>query len=101
MIATGEVGAYVGEAIRLRDLTEREFGTLRDAILEAEPERMRSEVRGEELDREKFGARQQGTERLDTDGRTKVKNCNGGTQSTGALKMLARASARQGSARRG
>ena len=69
MIATGEVGADVGEAIRLRDLAEGEFGALGDAVLKAAPEGMRREKRGEKFGGSEFGAWRQGTEGLGADGR--------------------------------
>ena len=72
VVVTGEVGAYVGEAILLRDLAEGEFGALGDAILEARPERMRREKRGEKLGRTEFGTGRHGTVRLCANGRPKV-----------------------------
>ena len=72
VVATGEVGAYVGEAILLRDLAEGEFGALGDAILEARPERMRREKRGEKFGRPELGTGRHGAERLCANGRPKV-----------------------------
>ena len=71
---TSEVGACVGKSIRLREITEGEFGALGDTILETGPEWMRREKRGEELGQTIFGTGRHGTaERLGTNGRPKVK----------------------------
>ena len=121
VVATSEVGADVGEAILLRDLAEGEFGALGDALLEARPERMRREKRGEKFGRPKFGIVRHGAERLRANGSPKVervaakdgevwaaascdhskRNSVGWVVGWGALKMQARASARRGPGRRG
>ena len=72
MIATGEDGAKIGEAVRIIDGTEGKLGAEGDTLAEAWPKGVTRQERGGEVGGAKFGAGGQRRKRLGGESRREV-----------------------------